>query len=275
LKTDQKERVIGCNAREDHARAALCRPLLFFAFALVLSLSAMPGPAQAGTGAPALRNPGFEFPARDGFDPCDQRVYGDVSVAEGWTAYFFCKQPGDPAPINRRPEFRPADPAFPNRIRSGQTALKYFNFWALNRSTGVFQRVTGTTPGQTYRFAMWVQIWTSNCDLLVPSSQCEPGNLEARVCIDRDGGEFGPNSPNDPNVVCGDWNRQNVWDKYAKIFVDATALGPEITVALNTRAEWPVKHNDLYGDDATLEAIGLPPGVVVSPVVRLPMIYGP
>lgn len=204
-------------------------------------------------GANLLINPNFNPPAPFQTDTCTGLTAGELQVPTGWTAYFMCKQPGDADNINRRPEYRPADMAFPYRVRSPQTALKYFNFWALNKSAGVYQVVNGITPGSTLKFSMWVQLWTSNCDVNPPNSQCEPGNLEARLCIDTDGGsKFDTNAA---GVTCGAWTRQAAWDKYTELTLETVAQSSQVIVALNTRAEWAVKHNDVYADDASLIAI--------------------
>ncbi len=155
-------------------------------------------------------------------------------------------------------------------MRSGATALKYFNFYARNESAGVYQRVTGISPGQWLAFTLWTQVWTSNCDASVlpddvPSSGYEPGNLEARICIDTDGGAL----DFDQGTVCSDFVREPIWDKYTQIRVSAPAAASEVNVVLNTRAEWSVKHNDTYADDAALFAVDAPVTVTVPNANRL------
>ena len=216
----------------------------------------MPDPVMSQVGAPSanlLVNPSFNAPAPFQTDACTGQTAGELQVPNGWTAYFMCRQPGDADNINRRPEYRPADMTYAYRVRSPQTALKYFNFWALNKSAGVYQVVNGITPGSVLKFSMWVQIWTSNCDVNPPNSQCEPGNLEARLCIDTDGGsKFETGAA---GVTCSAWTRQAAWDKYTELTLETVAQSSQVIVALNTRAEWAVKHNDVYADDASLIAI--------------------
>ncbi len=216
----------------------------------------MPNPVMSQVGAPSanlLVNPSFNAPAPFQTDACTGQTAGELQVPNGWTAYFMCRQPGDVDNINRRPEYRPADMTYAYRVRSPQTALKYFNFWALNKSAGVYQVVNGITPGSVLKFSMWVQIWTSNCDVNPPNSQCEPGNLEARLCIDTDGGsKFETGAA---GVTCSAWTRQAAWDKYTELTLETVAQSSQVIVALNTRAEWAVKHNDVYADDASLIAI--------------------
>ena len=216
----------------------------------------MPNPVMSQVSAPSanlLVNPSFNAPAPFQTDACTGQIAGELQVPNGWTAYFMCRQPGDADNINRRPEYRPADMTYAYRVRSPQTALKYFNFWALNKSAGVYQVVNGITPGSVLKFSMWVQIWTSNCDINPPNSQCEPGNLEARLCIDTDGGsKFETGAA---GVTCSAWMRQAAWDKYTELTLETVTQSSQVIVALNTRAEWAVKHNDVYADDASLIAI--------------------
>ncbi len=210
-----------------------------------------------------LQNPGFDGPTRDGFDGCDNRTAGELQMPAGWTAFFKCRSNSDPLYFNHRPEFGLIDGSvFDYRVRSQRFALKYFNFYSLNQSAGVFQTVRNLTPGQMYQFGVWVQIWTSNCSPNVtggvPTSVYEPGNLEARVCIDTDGGAL----DFDEGTVCSRWARERTWDKYGYVFVRAAAVSGEANVVLNTRAEYPVKHNDVYADDAEFFAVAdsAPPG---------------
>jgi hypothetical protein len=199
-----------------------------------------------------LTNPAFDPPWSKRFDGCKNRVLEEVQVPDGWDPYFVCQQPSDPPNINRTPEFRMISSSnYPDRVHSPPTALRYFNFWALNRSAGVFQVVNGVRPGSRLRFSMWVQLWTSDSDIQPPSSLVQPGNLEARLCIQQAGGQL---NLGDASLVCSGWARP--WDHYEELSVEGTALGSQVTVALNTRAEFPVKHNDVQADDAALVVIG-------------------
>jgi hypothetical protein len=210
-------------------------------------------PAQAQSPGPnLLANAGFDEPWSKRYDRCKNVVLEEVQVPAGWDPYYACQSSGDAPNINRTPEYRMVNSTqFPDRVHGGPTALRYFNFWALNRSAGVFQMVNNITPGARLRFSMWVQLWTSNVDSQPPTSQVEPGNLEARLCIDQDGGGW---DLADPNVVCSAWARP--WDQYQELSVEGTALSGQVIVALQTRAEFPVKHNDVQADDAALVVIG-------------------
>lgn len=245
---------------------------------LMLGASPVSG-RSAALGPIGLQNPGFEgVPVNFVQESCPSQPASGV-VPAGWQPYYRCRQEGiDPDYTNFAPEFFNIDkrlnPAFEPRVRNGDTALKYFNFFARNESAGVYQRVS-VANGEWLRFSLWVQLWTSNCSpgLWNPpqtTSRYEPGNLEARVCIDTDGGALDWDS----GTVCGSFARYRAWDEYAQVQVQAQAKSNEVLVILNSRAEWPVKHNDVYADDAELFAIAAPPapGPLPGPVrVFLPM----
>jgi len=210
----------------------------------------MPTQAQS---ANLLVNPTFNPPWSKRWDVCKSAVLEEVQVPEGWESYFQCQASTDPQNINRAPEYRMvSDTDFAYRVRSSPTALRYFNFWALNQSAGVFQIVSNITPGSRLRFSMWVQLWTSNSDQLPPTSLIEPGGLETRLCISLDGGrpDFG-----NPNLICSNWARP--YDQYGQLSVEGVAVAGQVTVILNTRAAYPVKHNDVMADDAELVVLGV------------------
>ncbi len=221
--------------------------------------------APLAPNANLLTNPGFEGqPVNFVQESCPSQPASGV-IPPGWQPYYRCRQQSDPEYANHAPEFfnidKRVNPAFAPRVRSGDTALKYFNFYARNESAGVYQRVS-VTNGQWLELSMHVQMWTSHCDLQPPSSVYEPGNLEARVCIDTDGGTL----DFDSGTVCSAWMRERGWDQYGRVVVQAQAQSSEVLAVLNSRADYPVKHNDVYADDAELVIIapvptpGPPPG---------------
>ena len=220
--------------------------------AIVLYAAVIPARAEEAPGLNLLVNPGFEPPWSKRYDPCKNVVLEEVQAPDGWTPYYVCQSPDDASNINRTPEYRlVAASEYSYRVRSGATALRYFNFWGLNRSAGAYQVVDNITPGSILRFSAWVQLWTSNVDAQPPTSQEQPGNLEARLCIVPDGGQL---DFYNPNIVCSEWARP--WDVYQQLSVQATATANQVVVALNTRAEFPVKHNDVMADDAELVVVG-------------------
>jgi len=205
-----------------------------------------------------LVNPSFEGDLATVAQDCPaQKASGAGPL--GWTPYYRCRVDGDEQGLNNAPEFKQSLSMFnPERVRSGDAALMYFSFWARNESAGVFQTVP-VTNGNWLRFGVWAQMWTTDCD---PSqfdppqvtSFYEAGNLKARVCIDTDGAPLDW----DAGTVCSPWLREGGWDRYAPLSVMAQAQSDEVLVLVNTWAQWNVKHNDTYIDDATLELVDAP-----------------
>ena len=227
-----------------------------FLAALLVTLTAL-GSARARPIA-ELVNPGFEGGLVTPADDCylwngERQGYSGAGL-EGWTPFFRCKLQTDGDGVNDGPEFTTmtaAQRAY--RVRSGDAALKYFTFARVQESAGVYQRIS-VPNGQWLRFSAWVQIWTSDClnpdlsDQTPPTSFLEPGNLEARVCVDTDGGALDW----DAGTVCSHWVREGAWDKYTQVGVNAQAQADEVLVAINSRNQWRVRFNDVYVDDAEL-----------------------
>ena len=130
-------------------------------------VSAIPAQAQSTN---LLQNPTFNPPWSKRWDICKSAILEEVQVPDGWEPYYACQAKSDPQNINRTPEYRMvSDTDFAYRVRSSPTSLRYFNFWALNQSAGVFQIVPNITPGSRLRFSLWVQLWTSNSNDLPPT----------------------------------------------------------------------------------------------------------
>jgi hypothetical protein len=235
-------------------------PFRFSATAVILAFLTA-APALAQTPVP-LQNPRFDPPWSKRADVCGSgATLEEVQVPNGWEPYWTCQSPGDPTQINRTPEYRMVGMDFSYRVRSPETALRYFNFWALNRSAGVYQ-VVPVLARSYLRFSLWTQVWTSNVDINPPAS-IEPGDLDVRVCIDTLGRIGAPNFA-DPDVVCSAWVRP--YDAYSQLYVEASARADRVTVILNSRAEYSVKHNDVHADDAELFIVA-PPAPPPAPTV--------
>ncbi len=213
------------------------------------------------TSGELLTNPGFE-------DPFVQEGTADIFVANGWQAWYVIPD-GVTYPINcgnnapadckpyRIPVYRnsqPQDARIPPRARSGnsqQWGIQYATYIA-----GVYQRVSGLTPGARLRFSAYLQGF--NCDddhgCFGSSSQYgysyEPGDMQTRVGIDPTGGTnaFGQ------NVVWSGF--LNPLDAFALQTVEAVAQGSTVTVFVWSSPTYPEKHTDVYVDDASLVVVG-------------------
>ena len=193
-----------------------------------------------------LRNPGFEggYFAWNGIP--------EVQVAHDWTPWWVEDVNRDPR--WHRPEWKQAQAAFfPNRVRSGGAAQQWFTFYA-SHYAGMYQQVFNVTPGQTYRFSVWVQVWSSLEDNAYQS--VSPANPHFQIGIEPNGVAV-PGLAWPPGSVI--WSYEAPMDQavdgWAYMSVDAVAQNETITVYLRTNPDFANKHNDMYIDDASLIAV--------------------
>jgi len=211
-----------------------------------------------------LENPGFEggttrettYWTADG-GPYHTE-FGEITTPSGWVTWwregFPCSGTAD---YNAgRPEVKVIDASFfgdPERWRSGQKATLLFTFWRCHEM-GLYQEVP-VEVGRQYALQAYGHAWYSQCSDAPHSppleADCETPLTWAhdtlRVGVDPDGGV-------DYDEV--------VWSGPVEIYgrygdpvrlEGVTARGPTVTVWLYARATHPLKHNDVYWDDVTLE----------------------
>jgi uncharacterized protein YgiM (DUF1202 family) len=234
------------------ARAALLAVFLAWSCLVPHTVSAQ------GTDPNLLKNPGFDWPAQTNGDVCAPGwEKGNAITPRDWTPYWACKtgEQRNQDRINRPPEFRvmTVDIAS-DRVRSYPTSGSFFTFWALNESMGLYQIVNNVTPGAKLRFSAWANLLTTDSDELPLSSSRAPGGLQARVCIHTSGNVILNPNFNDPAIICGAWIRP--YDTWGEMWVEATAAFSQVAVIIDTTAEYPVKHNDVHVDDASLVVVG-------------------
>jgi uncharacterized protein YgiM (DUF1202 family) len=229
------------------------------AAACVTTLLFTPRASHAQTpGQNLLKNPGFDWPAQTNGDVCAPGwEKGNAITPKDWTPFWACKT-GDERNqdrVNRPPEFRvmTVDIAA-DRVRSYPTSGSFFTFWALNQSMGLYQMVNNVTPGTKLRFSAWANLLTTDSDELPLNSSRAPGGLQARACIHTTGNVVLNPNFNDPAIVCGAWIRP--YDTWGEMWVEATAAFGQVAVIIDTTAEYPVKHNDVHVDDASLVVVG-------------------
>ncbi|MBN1890067.1 MAG: LysM peptidoglycan-binding domain-containing protein [Thermoflexales bacterium] len=230
-----------CNPRNLLVRVRCC---------IVLVLVSMAGPglgdSAAGSAYQAspnlLQNPGFEG------DYSAWNWVNEAQVAAGWTPWWRDRTPDDPEAYYFKPEYKQASAyVYENRVHGGAAAQQWFTFYASHQA-GMYQQVFGVTPGARYRFTIWAQVWSSVDDN--PSRSNQPAHPRLQVGID----------------PCGWWNPWGdtvVWsdvyafyDTWGQLTVEAVAERDVLTVFMRSEPEWPVKHNDMYWDDAELVALG-------------------
>jgi len=220
---------------------------------MLLTMPSRPLAAQI-SGPNLLDNPDFNWPTQTNANVCAPGMAKDNAITpRAWTAFWTCKSDAEKNQdqVNRDPEFRPMNADVEEqkpRVRSYPTSASFFNFYSLQRSAGVLQNVRNVRPGTRLRFSAWVQLWSTNGD--APNSSFQPGGLQARACIDTSGMTIATPNYASPTVVCGVPTRQ--YDTFVQVVVEATAVSDQVTVIVDSSADFPVKHNDVFIDDAEL-----------------------
>jgi LysM repeat protein len=164
---------------------------------------------------------------------------------------------------NIQPEYYPASDVTNGlgepQIRSGSDAQQYFSFFATHVG-GVYQTVSGVTPGAMLRFSVYAHLWSSTFDEATVSE--EDGSMVLQVGIDPTGGTDGASA----SIV---WSiAGQTYDAYAEYSVSAAAQAASVTVFVRSSVSFPVKNNVVYLDDAALVVEGgateVPPTDVVA-----------
>jgi hypothetical protein len=140
---------------------------------------------------------------------------------------------------------------------------KLHTFYATH-DAGFRQRVTGLSPGTTYRFSVWAFGLTRNSD--GTTSDCANCNLGKQVGFDPTGG----NDQNSPSIVWSGEDSNN--DQWIQLSVQAVVNSTEVTVYTRSRAKFKVRWNASYWDVAEFVSTGpvAPPTPSVAPTIQLP-----
>ncbi len=206
-----------------------------------------------------LTNPGFEEP------------FGAQGVANGWQPWYvtpdgvnYPTSCGSNAPETCKPygipiylPAQPQDSRVPPRSISGNAqkwGSSYYTYIA-----GVYQQVTGLTPGANLRFSAFTQAFNCSNDRGCFGTagrvgySYEPGNNSLRVGIDPTGGT----DPFSANVV---WSAYaNPLDAYVQQTVEAVAQSDKVTVFVWSAPQYAQKHVETYVDNASLVVTGQGP----------------
>ena len=182
-----------------------------------------------------LANGSFE----DGFSA---RGEGEVEVANGWHPWYQ-DGPDQEKGLNHRPEYDPEIGHIhgTRRIHDGNHAQKWGKVYA-SHNAGVYQQVN-VAAGSGLRLTAWAQSWSSAND---DPNVSEGGVYTLYVGIDPTGGTNWAA----PSVV---WSAGNgTMDQWVHLAVEATAQAGTVTVFLRGHAQYALKHNDAYFDEACL-----------------------
>lgn len=201
-----------------------------------------------------LQNPGFEQPFAKQCCEFGGVPIGEVQVASGWSAWWL--EPNQDAqhpsaggnPSWHRPEYRNANcgPVCANRVHSGNDAQKYFTFWSVH-DAGLYQQVSGVTPGARLRFSIYMQAWSTN-------AQYGPSDLSQRMGMRVGIDPFGGTNGFSPNII---WTTPfDTFDAWGLYSIQATAANSTVTVFTRSTPYYGNQHNDIYVDDASLVVVG-------------------
>jgi hypothetical protein len=181
-------------------------------------------------GGSLLENGDFEA----GFS---QRGAPEVTVAIGWEPWWEAGTPEQQADgYLKRPEFKPDD------SRAEGIQQKLFNSYATHNA-GIYQTVS-VPQGSALTLSASVYVWSSDNNDYGQSS--EPGKYEVMIGVDPTGGTDALSS----TVV---WSpKQEIYDRWIDLRVDAVAGGDSVTVFLRGTIEWRVRHNNSYWNDVVL-----------------------
>jgi LysM repeat protein len=189
-----------------------------------------------------LQNPSFEGDYYAWFG------ISEVQVAHGWTPWWRSRTDADPPAYYFQPEYKQANGyIYPNRVHNGAAAQQWFTFFASHQA-GMYQQVFNVSPGVRYRFTIWAQVWSSADD--DPNVSVDPAYPNLRVGID-------PTGNWDPWASTVIWSGAYAYyDSWGQLAIEAVAQNDVITVFMRSEPNFPVKHNDMYWDDAVLVAVG-------------------
>jgi LysM repeat protein len=219
------------------------RRLLFTAIVLLTCvLHPSASHAQIGT----LLNENFESPFQN--DAGGGDCAGDAClVPTGWNVWYTKRTDKDPIGVNAQPRYEQTRAA--NRFRSGASALRYYTALATHTG-GVYRTITGLTPGARLKFSAAGMAWSTNDES--PISARPSRDIKLKIGIDPFGGSGGRANPFSPEIV---WSaEQSPVDAFKDLSVETEARGGSVIVYLFSTMRDPVRHNEIFWDDAVLTA---------------------
>jgi LysM repeat protein len=169
------------------------------------------------------------------------------NVATGWTPWNAPRAATMPSFQNATPRYLAASAASASgvvpRIRSGSNAQIFYAFYE-TFDGGIYQQVTGITPGTELRFSVYAYVWSTTYD--DPNISEDPGIVAVRVGIDPRGGTDGLSS----NVVYS--TPVVAYDAFREYSVITRAESSTVTVFVRASIGEPVQYSYIYLDDAVL-----------------------
>jgi len=204
-------------------------------------------------------------------------AYGEIYVPAGWVAFW---EEG----IYRRPEAKviPRQAPFldPPRVDQGDWAVQMFTYYG-RMHAGLYQAVTGLTPGKVYEFSIQAHAWSTTPGLQgehdahcsagvgcgpvyilpddVPPHNGDPSNDAIGNFVFQVGVSLGNEADPFGNVNwCGGACIYNVYHKVPPVRFTAPQDG-RVVVYVRAMSCWQFRNSDVYLDNAELIAIDEPP----------------
>jgi hypothetical protein len=220
---------------------------------------AAPRPLALAQAAP-LQNPGFEgiscragsvspecldnwtHATHDGSNP------QDVYTPQGWVTWWSGASGTGRPRVDTIANVPPFTGELP-RIRSGYYAMRMMPAatWVA-MDAGVYQVVTGLTPGATVQFSAYAHGWSCDNDAKIGYTCADPWNMSFQVGIEPNGATGAPAA----GVI---WSpEQWIADHYALVgpVTAQVGAGGTIAVYLRVKTKWPYVHQEAYWDDTSL-----------------------
>ncbi|MCL5997962.1 MAG: LysM peptidoglycan-binding domain-containing protein [Chloroflexi bacterium] len=225
-------------------------------FALVIVSTVTPAATYAQD-ENVLFNEGFEGEFKG--DPYCKS--GTCNVPSGWGVWFIPRRETDQPGINFQPQYVQVKSA--NRVKSGSAAQHIYTENATHTG-GIFRIVTNVKVGSKLRFSAWGESWSTNDES--PISARPSPDIKLKIGIDPMGGNNGQASPLNGQVV---WSEEHdAKDSFTQFTVEAEAKSQTVIVYMYSTMKEPVRHNEVFWDDAVLEYTAPPPTATVTPTLE-------
>lgn len=185
---------------------------------------------------------------------------GACDTPVGWGVWFIPRRETEQPGINFQPNYTQIDIA--NRVRNGGAQRIYTE--NATHTGGIFRIVNDVKVGAKLRFSVWGQAWSTNDES--PISARPSTDIRLKIGIDPMGGNNGQASPLNGQVV---WSEEkDAKDAYIQFSVETVAKSQTVFVYLYATMKDPVRHNEVYWDDAVLEYTAPAPEPTISVTVQ-------
>jgi LysM repeat protein len=224
-------------------------------FVLLVACALIPMPA-AGQENTVIMSEDFEGEFKA--DPTCKT--GTCLVPAGWGVWFIPRRETDQPGINFQPQYMQVK--LPNRVKGGAASQRVYTENATHTG-GIFRIVTNVKPGAKLRFSAWGESWSTNDES--PISARPSPDIKLKIGIDPMGGNNGQASPLNGQVI---WSEEHdAKDAYTQFSIETEAKSATVIVYMYSTMKDPVRHNEIYWDDAVLEYTSPPPEPTLTPTV--------